>query len=232
MSWDYHNRKNYPYIGPRRRVSVRTSPFFNSPFFGEEEEITPFWPRRGETEVTRSEEKRQTSKPENTDVAPEPEEPRSRPGPSQETVRPTTATGAEEANWRDTAMRLQAEMDNFRKRQARRADEAIAAERERLLRQMLPVADNLARALNHGGAEQKSLQQGVELIQRELMRVLENEGVTRIEAVGQPFDPALHEAVGTRPAQAEPDTVVDEVEAGYKLGNRLLRPARVIVSAS
>jgi molecular chaperone GrpE len=129
-------------------------------------------------------------------------------------------------------MRLQAEMDNFRKRQARRADEAIAAERERLLRQMLPVADNLARALNHGGAEQKSLQQGVELIQRELMRVLENEGVTRIEAVGQPFDPALHEAVGTRPAQAEPDTVVDEVEAGYKLGNRLLRPARVIVSAS
>ena len=70
-----------------------------------------------------------------------------------------------------------------------------------------------------------------ELTQRELMRLLAAEGVSRIEAVGQPFTPTLHEALTTVPAQAEPNTVVEEVEAGYMLGDKLLRPAKVVVAA-
>jgi molecular chaperone GrpE len=143
-----------------------------------------------------------------------------------------TAPVAEETDWQAAAQRLQADMDNFRKRQTRRADEAIAAERERLLGLVLPLADNLDRALRYNGQQDNgALRQGVELTQRELMRLLAAEGVSRIEAVGQPFTPTLHEALTTVPAQAEPNTVVEEVEAGYMLGDKLLRPAKVVVAA-
>ncbi len=138
----------------------------------------------------------------------------------------------DELDWQSLALRLQADMDNYRKRQARRADDAIAAERERLLRLMLPVADNLTRALNQDGQRDEVLRQGVELTYRELMRLLEAEGVTRIEAVGQTFTPELHEAVATVMSEANAaGTVVEEVESGYKLGEKLLRPARVVVAA-
>ncbi|MEJ2560916.1 MAG: nucleotide exchange factor GrpE [Anaerolineae bacterium] len=146
---------------------------------------------------------------------------------SDEIVSPT----ADEPDWQALALRLQADMGNFRKRQTRRADEAIDTERERLLRLILPVTDNLARALSHDGQEDKSLRQGVELTFRELMRMLRAEGVTRIEALGQPFTPELHEAVATIATNAKVGTIVEEVEAGYKLGNKLLRPARVVVAA-
>ena len=141
------------------------------------------------------------------------------------------APAAAETDWQEVALRLQAEMDNFRQRQTRRAEEAAAVERERLLHLMLPVADNLARALNYDQADPEKLRQGIELTRRELMRRLEAEGVTRLESVGQPFTPDLHEALATTPAGAEPGTVVEEIEAGYKLGDKLLRPARVVVAA-
>ena len=137
---------------------------------------------------------------------------------------------SEGIEWKNQAMQLQAEMENFRKRQTRRAEEAIGTERERLLRLILPLADNLERALRYGTADDNTLRQGVELTRRELMRVLEAEGVTRLETVGQPFTPELHEAVALRPAQAESGAIVEEVEAGYKLGEKLLRPARVVVA--
>lgn len=137
-----------------------------------------------------------------------------------------------ETDWQARAQRLQAEMENFRKRQQRRADEAIAGEKERLLSRILPIADNLARALNHREPTDPSLQQGVELIYRELMRLLEAEGVTRLETVGQTFTPELHEAVAAVPAPEEPETIVEEIEPGYMLGDKLLRPARVVVAAA
>lgn len=121
-------------------------------------------------------------------------------------------------------------MENFRKRQQRRADEAIAAEKERLLRQFLPLADNLQRALNQNTDNVAALQAGIELTLRQLEQTLATEGVTRMKTVGQPFDPAWHEAVAIVPADAAPDTVVDEVEAGYKLNEKLLRPAKLIVA--
>lgn len=136
-----------------------------------------------------------------------------------------------ETDWQAVARRLQADMDNFRKRQMRRADDAITAERERLLQLILPVADNLARALYHNSQSDESLRQGVELIYRELMRTLEAEGVTRLETVGRPFSPEWHEAVATVPSSSAPNTIVEEVEPGYRLGNKLLRPARVVVAA-
>jgi molecular chaperone GrpE len=136
-----------------------------------------------------------------------------------------------EPDWQALALRLQADMSNFRQRQTRRVDDAIDTERERLLRLILPVADNLARALSHDGQEDESLRRGVELTFRELMRLLRAEGVTRIEALGQPFTPELHEAVATIATNAKVGTIVEEVEVGYKLGNKLLRPARVVVAA-
>ena len=152
----------------------------------------------------------------------------SSPSVSDEIASPTAS---ELDDWQSLALRLQADMDNYRKRQVRRADDAVAVERERLLRLMLPVADNLTRALNQDGQMDEVLRQGVELTHRELMRLLEAEGVTRLEAVGQTFTPELHEAVATVMTEAEAaGTVVEEVESGYKLGERLLRPARVVVS--
>jgi len=137
-----------------------------------------------------------------------------------------------DTDWQTVATRLQADMDNFRKRQTRRAEEAIAAERERLLNLILPVADNLLRALNHENQADDSLRQGVELTYRELMRVLEAEGVARLETVGHLFDPNVHEAIATMPGEEiEPDTIIEEIEAGYMLGDTLLRPAKVVVAA-
>jgi molecular chaperone GrpE len=137
---------------------------------------------------------------------------------------------ASEYDWQSMALRLQADMDNFRKRQARRADDAVAEERERLLRLILPIADNLIRALHDDGQGYDPLRQGVELTYRELMRLLEAEGVARVEALGQEFSPEVHEAVGTVTTDAEAGIVVEELESGYKLGERLLRPARVVVA--
>ncbi len=136
-------------------------------------------------------------------------------------------------DWQSLALRLQADMDNYRKRQARRADDAIAEERERLLCLMLPVADNLARALNQDGQGDEVLRRGVELTYRELIRVLEAEGVTRVETIGQTFTPELHEAVATVMSDEAKTagTIVEEVESGYKLGEKLLRAARVVVAA-
>lgn len=135
--------------------------------------------------------------------------------------------------WRDRALRLQAEMDNFRKRQQRLADERVTSDRERLLRAFLGVADDLDRALRADGMDVESLRQGVDLTHKSLIRVLNQEGAEPIEAVHQTFDPQYHEAVATVPhkeVDVEPDTVVEVVQAGYRLGDRLLRPARVIVA--
>ncbi|MCS7283594.1 MAG: nucleotide exchange factor GrpE [Anaerolineae bacterium] len=140
---------------------------------------------------------------------------------------------AELEQWKDRALRLEAEMDNFRKHLQRVTEDRIAADRARLLRDFLDVVDNLARALSANGADAESLRQGVEVTHRSMLHLLNREGVTPIEAEGQPFDPAWHEAVGTVAAQQvgkDPDTVVYVVRQGYRIGDRLLRPARVIVA--
>lgn len=134
--------------------------------------------------------------------------------------------------WRDRALRLQAELENFRKRQRRLAEDRIEANRVRLLRNFLMVADNIERALRAEG-DQESLRDGVKMTHRSLKQILKQEGVEQIAAEGERFDPEWHEAVGTVPHQkagVRRDTVVEVTQEGYVLNGRLLRPARVIVA--
>jgi len=153
--------------------------------------------------------------------------------PNREAQKSKAQEQGELEMWRDRAQRLQAEMENFRKRQQRLADERIAADRERLLRSFLEVSDNLERALSAGETDAASLRQGVDLTHQAMARLLKQEGAELVQAQGQPFDPTWHEAVSTVPCQhteTEPDTVVEVLQAGYRVGDRLLRPARVIVA--
>lgn len=135
--------------------------------------------------------------------------------------------------WRDRALRLQAEMENFRKRQQRLAEEQVRADRERVLRAFLKVADDLERALRASEADPERLREGVRLIYQAFLSLLEKEGVRRMEAAGKPFDPTVHEAVTAVRGQGEEGSeprVVEVLEPGYTLGDRLLRPAKVVVS--
>lgn len=152
--------------------------------------------------------------------------------PVQEPAPATPQSAPNTVDWRDLALRLQADMDNFRKRQQRLAQEQMTSERERLLRGVLPVADNLERALAHASAQDR-LRQGVALTHSVLMQWLRQQGVEPLDPVGKPFDPAWHEAVGTVPSAhhgVEPQTVVAVSEMGYRLNDRVLRPAKVIVA--
>ena len=141
---------------------------------------------------------------------------------------------AEEAEmWRDRALRLQAEMENYRKRQARRAEARIEEERDRLLAAFISIADDLERALRAGSANVAELRHGVALTHHALLRLLEHEDVRPIDPEGQDFDPQWHEAVGRiahEQAGVPPGTVVEVVQQGYRLEDRVLRPARVIVA--
>jgi molecular chaperone GrpE len=140
---------------------------------------------------------------------------------------------AELEEWRDRALRLQAEMENFRKRQQRLAEERVQANQGRLLRSFLTVADDLERALSVRSNDNQSLREGVELTYRSLKQLLKQEGVEQIEAKGETFDPAWHEAVATVPHEevsVDEDTIVEVAQQGYQVGGRLLRPARVVVA--
>ena len=136
---------------------------------------------------------------------------------------------------RDRYLRAAAEFDNARKRAAREREEYTRYATEALLRELLPVLDNFERALQaaRGEPAAAAVTAGVELIQRELLRVLEKFGVTSFTSVGQPFDPERHEAIARVPAEGRPEgTVVDETARGYLLTGRVLRPAMVIVASS
>lgn len=136
---------------------------------------------------------------------------------------------------RDRYLRAAAEVDNARKRTAREREEYTRYANESLLRELLPVLDNFERALQaaRGEPAAAAVTAGVELTQRELLRVLEKFGVTSFTSVGQPFDPERHEAIARVPAQGRPEgTVVDETARGYLLNGRVLRPAMVTVASS
>jgi len=135
----------------------------------------------------------------------------------------------------DRLLRALAEAENFKRRTQRERDESIRYANESLLRDLIPVLDNFDRALGAargaGGAE--GVVGGVELIQRELLKVLERAGVTRYSALGQSFDPTRHEAIArVVSADAKPGTVIAETMPGYMLHNRVLRAALVSVAAA
>ncbi|MDX1662209.1 MAG: nucleotide exchange factor GrpE [Candidatus Promineifilaceae bacterium] len=152
----------------------------------------------------------------------------------QEEADPLMTARAEAAEWQDRYLRLAAETENVRKRIERTHAERASQSQERLLRDLLPLVDNLERALAHTAPteQQTSLYSGLELAVRDFLRALNRHGVERIDALGQPFDPALHEAVGVAPHPTlAPNTVMHVELPGYVYNGRLLRPARVLVVA-
>lgn len=140
---------------------------------------------------------------------------------------------AEAAEWQDKYTRLYAELENSKKRLARLYANQAEQDKEHLLRDMLPLADNLERALaNASGVEAAGeLRQGVALTLKAFVDALAKHGVRPIQAQGQPFDPELHEAAGAvRHPALPPGTVVRVEQKGYTVGDKLLRPARVLVA--
>ncbi len=136
---------------------------------------------------------------------------------------------------RDSAIadlqRVAADFDNFRKRTARDQESLIARAHERLVKELLPVLDDLERALDAAAEhEEAKLEEGVRLVHRELSHVLAKEGLVAVETEGK-FDPHEHEALLTQPSEADEGAILEVIQKGYRLGDRVLRPARVVVSA-
>jgi molecular chaperone GrpE len=141
------------------------------------------------------------------------------------------ALQAERDQLLDRLQRLAAEFDNFRKRNAR--ENATLAERanERLVKELIPILDDLGRALEAAAEhEEAKLEDGVRLVHRSLGDVLTKEGLAEIETGGK-FDPHVHEALLSQPSDAEEGSVIEVVQKGYKLGDKVIRPARVVVAA-
>ena len=160
-------------------------------------------------------------------------------GNEDEMRREVNALRAEADAQKDRALRALAEVENVRKRLERERDDARTYSVTRFARDLLTVADNLARALAALPAEArakadeslKAVLDGVEATERELQAALGRHGIKPIDAAGQRFDPHLHQAIAEVPAQgAEPGTVVNVVQSGYTIGDRLLRPAMVTVA--
>ena len=127
------------------------------------------------------------------------------------------------------AQRIQADFENYRKRVARETSAAGERARSGLVRELLPVVDNLERALASAEEGEQHLAEGVRLVHSELIAVLERNGVEQFSPEGDKFDPAEHEALSVR-ADGEPGLVLEVVERGYRSNGAVLRPARVVVS--
>ena len=142
------------------------------------------------------------------------------------------ALAAERDEYLALAQRVQADFENYRKRAVRDQELLVAHAHERLVRELLPVLDDLERALEAAERhEEAQLVEGVKLVEQSLRRALEKEGLVEIEADGA-FDPHVHEAMLTRPEHgAEPGSVLEVVQRGYRVGDRVVRPARVVVAA-
>lgn len=130
----------------------------------------------------------------------------------------------------DTAQRLQADFDNYRKRMQREQEEAGKRASQRLVTDLFPVVDNLERALAHA-PEDDPLNEGVRMVLQQVLDVFGREGVERIDALGEPFNPTEHQAVGrAERADVAEDTCVAMYQPGYRMHGRVLRPASVVVS--
>jgi molecular chaperone GrpE len=144
---------------------------------------------------------------------------------------PLAAAEAKAQEHLDDLKRLAAEFENYKKRAAREQAALSTRAAERLVKELLPIVDDLERALEAAEQhEEVKLEEGVRLVQRQLASVLEREGLAEIETNGR-FDPHVHEALLSRPSDAEEGSVIEVLQKGYRLGDRVLRPARVAVAA-
>ncbi len=164
--------------------------------------------------------------PSDQDAAPEDTSKRTQPN-EQDSLK------AELKEARDRHLRLAAEFDNYRKRTAQESERRAGVQKEGFIQELLPVIDNLERALATGGSgECDQVRQGVDMTLQQLRQLLHRHGIEAEEAVGKPFDPHRHEAIATGNDPSKPDhSVLETSLAGYRRGEHVLRPAKVIVTA-
>jgi len=146
---------------------------------------------------------------------------------------PMEEARAEVGRVRDQLLRTAADFDNFRKRTRRELEDAQKRGREELLRELLPVFDNLERAVVHAGqaSDAKAVADGVQMVLKQFADTLGRIGIKRVPTVGSAFDPTLHEAIQQLETDEHPPgTIVAEVQPGYAIGDRLLRAAMVVVA--
>ena len=163
--------------------------------------------------------------PPDTPSSPPPTQPISEPEPAD-----LSSLERERDEYLDLAKRTKAEFENFRKRVSRQAAEAEMRGRGELARDLVPVLDNLERALDAANPEEDHLADGVRLVRDELVAVLARAGVESYSPAGEAFDPDWHEAMLTRHGEA--GQVLEVLEKGYRLNGQVLRPARVVVGAA
>ena len=153
------------------------------------------------------------------------------PEPEAPALDPLETALAERDAYLDLAQRVQADFENYRKRAAREQERLVAHAHERLVRELLPILDDLERALEAAERhEEAQLVEGVKLVEQSLRTALRKEGLAEIATDG-PFDPHVHEALLIQPSDsAESGAVLEVVQRGYRVGDRVVRPAKVIVA--
>ncbi len=157
--------------------------------------------------------------------------------PASEETQPAVETALAECraeaqkNW-DLYLRERAELENYRKRMQREKEDLGRFANESLLREILPILDNLERAVAHAEQEQEGgLLEGVQMTLEQFRKTLERFGVVPVAAIGEPFSPEFHEAMGQmESSEHAPNTIVQEMQKGYTLNARLLRPALVMIA--
>jgi molecular chaperone GrpE len=159
------------------------------------------------------------------------EEPHTEAQQEEETpVDELTSVTKERDEYLDALQRLKAEFDNYRKRVARDQQELAARAHERLVKELVPILDDLERALEAVRLhEEARLEEGVRLVHRSLADLLAREGLTEVDTTGR-FDPHTQEALLSQPSDEEEGSIIEVFQKGYKLGDHVLRPARVVIS--
>ena len=160
--------------------------------------------------------------------------PDGQPAPSNPAPAAKADTAVEIASLKDQLLRVRADFENSRKRLTREREESLKYANQSILSDFLPLLDHLELGLQAAASAKDvaSVVSGLKLIQSQFERFLTDHGVTPIDAVGKPFDPHLHEAIGQEPAPGKPEgTVLHQRRRGFKLGDRLLRPASVVTVA-
>jgi molecular chaperone GrpE len=150
-------------------------------------------------------------------------------------AREKVAANSEDASWQERYLRLQADVDNLRKRLEQRSIAETAENRRQILADMLPLADHLDLALQHlpqtDDVQVRNFVDNIEATRRAFLETLRRYGIERVDPINEPFDPTYHEAIGVAPSERAPaEHVATVVQAGYRDGERVLRPARVLVS--
>lgn len=168
-----------------------------------------------------------------SDAAPASDEAKAPSTPPEAAPDPLEVAKADAQKYRDQLLRTAADFDNFRKRARREAEDAQRRGRENVLKELLPVFDNLERAATSAetAADAKSVAEGIRMVLRQFSSTLDRIGIQRVGTVGKAFDPGLHEAIQHADSnEYEAGLVTAEVQAGYQMGEHLVRAALVVVS--